>query len=49
MPGPERDVLQRVTPLVWPLAWVYTLPAPKDAPTALETLVPCTGRSACWR
>ncbi len=38
LPGPERDVLQRVTPLVWPLAWVYTLPAPKDARTALDTL-----------
>jgi DNA-binding transcriptional ArsR family regulator len=38
LPAPEREVLQRVTPLVWPLAWVYTLPAPKDAAAALEAL-----------
>jgi DNA-binding transcriptional ArsR family regulator len=38
LPAPEREVLQRVTPLVWPLAWVYTLPAPKDAAAALEGL-----------
>lgn len=38
LPGPERDVLQQVTSLVWPLAWVYTLPAPKTARTALDTL-----------
>lgn len=37
LPAPERDLLQRVTPLVWPLAWVYTLPAPKDVRTALDT------------
>lgn len=38
LPAPEREVLQRVTPLIWPLSWVYTLPAPKDAATALEAL-----------
>ena len=38
LPGPERDVLQRVTPLVWPLPWVHTLPAPKDARLALDHL-----------
>jgi DNA-binding transcriptional ArsR family regulator len=38
LPGPERDILQRVTPLVWPLPWVYTLPAPKDARAALDAL-----------
>lgn len=29
LPGPEREILQRVTLAVWPLAWVYTLPAPE--------------------
>lgn len=38
LPGPERDVLQRVTPLVWPLPWVHTLPVPKDARTALDRM-----------
>lgn len=36
LPGPEREMLQRVTSVVWPLAWVYTLPAPKDTATALR-------------
>lgn len=38
LPAPERDLLQRVTPLIWPLPWVYTLPAPKDVRTALQAL-----------
>ncbi len=38
LPGPERDALQRITSLVWPLAWVYTLPAPKDARMVLDAL-----------
>lgn len=38
LPAPEREVLQRVTPMIWPLPWVYTLPAPKDVATALRTL-----------
>lgn len=38
LPAPERDLLQRVTPLVWPLPWVYSLPVPKDVPTALQAL-----------
>jgi DNA-binding transcriptional ArsR family regulator len=43
LPGPEREILQRVTPLVWPLPWVYTLPAPKDAMTALKALGALSG------
>jgi DNA-binding transcriptional ArsR family regulator len=38
LPTPEREILQRVTPLIWPLSWVYTLPAPKDVQTALQAL-----------
>ena len=36
LPGPEREMLQRVTPVIWPLSWVYSLPAPKDTATALH-------------
>lgn len=36
LPGPEREILQQVTPVIWPLPWVYTLPAPKDTATALR-------------
>ena len=36
LPGPEREILQRVTPVIWPLPWVYKLPAPKDTATALR-------------
>ncbi len=38
LPVQERELLQRVTALVWPLPWVYKLPAPKDVSTALDTL-----------
>jgi len=38
LPGPEREILQRVTPLFWPLPWVYSLPTPKDVTTALKAL-----------
>jgi DNA-binding transcriptional ArsR family regulator len=38
LPAPERELLQRVIPLIWPLAWVYSLPAPKDVVTALGAL-----------
>ncbi|CUS01919.1 protein of unknown function [Candidatus Promineifilum breve] len=38
LPGPERELLQRVVPLVWPLAWVYTLPRPKDVAVLLAAL-----------
>lgn len=38
LPVPEREVLQRVTPLVRPMRWAYTLPTPKNAQTALGKL-----------
>lgn len=38
LPAPERELLQRVTPMIWPLPWVYTLPEPKDVRTALAHL-----------
>lgn len=38
LPVPERELLQRIVPMIWPIAWVYTLPAPKDVVTALTTL-----------
>ena len=38
LPGPEREILQRVTPLVRPIGWIHTLPNPKNAQTALEQL-----------
>lgn len=38
LPGPDREILQKVTPMVRPVAWVYSLPSPKDVKTALDTL-----------
>lgn len=38
LPAPERELLQRVTPIIRPLPWVYLLPEPKDVPTALAHL-----------
>lgn len=38
LPAPERELLQRVTPMIWPLPWVYSLPQPKDVATALNHL-----------
>lgn len=38
LPGPEREALQLITPLAWPMPWVYTLPPPKDVATALGEL-----------
>lgn len=39
LPTPERDIIQQFTTSVaWPLHWVYTLPEPKDAETALRAL-----------
>lgn len=43
LPGPEREILQRVVPLVWPLPWVYTLPQPKDVAVVLAALRQQTG------
>jgi len=38
LPATERDLLQQARTLIWPMRWVYTLPAPKDARVALEAL-----------
>lgn len=39
LPNPEREFLQEVMVFVgWPLHWVYTLPPPKDARTALQVM-----------
>lgn len=43
LPATEREILQRMTPLAWPLRWVYTLPPPKDGATALEALRQLSG------
>lgn len=43
LPAPEREILQRVTPMIWPLPWVYSLPAPKDVAMALITLRALSG------
>lgn len=36
--GPDREILQRAMPLVRPMRWTYSLPAPKNAQTALDEL-----------
>ena len=38
LPAAERETLQRLTPKFWPLPWVYSLPAPKNAEMALQAL-----------
>jgi DNA-binding transcriptional ArsR family regulator len=39
LPNEEREFLQDVQNLIhWPIGWVYQLPAPKDAHTAINTL-----------
>ena len=38
LPAAEREFLQRVKGIIWPMRWVYLLPAPKDAATALAVL-----------
>lgn len=38
LPAAEREILQRVTPMFWPLPWVYSLPVPKNVDTALKAL-----------
>jgi DNA-binding transcriptional ArsR family regulator len=43
LPATEREILQRVTPLAWPLRWVHTLPPPKDVATALDALRQLSG------
>ncbi|MCB8942274.1 MAG: helix-turn-helix domain-containing protein [Ardenticatenaceae bacterium] len=47
LPTPEREFLQEIQDLMsWPISWVHSLPAPKDAQTALNTLaqIPSTDR-----
>jgi DNA-binding transcriptional ArsR family regulator len=38
LPAAEREFLQQVKDIIWPMRWVYSLPAPKDAATALAVL-----------
>lgn len=38
LPAAEREVLEQVTPFVWPVHWVHTLPEPKDGASALRSL-----------
>ena len=38
LPIAERETLQRCWELLWPMRWVHSLPAPKDAATALAVL-----------
>jgi len=38
LPAAEREMLQRCWEVLWPMRWVYSLPAPKDAATALAVL-----------
>ncbi|RMH00706.1 MAG: ArsR family transcriptional regulator [Chloroflexi bacterium] len=39
LPAAEREILEQMTAsFVWPLPWVHTLPAPKDAITVLQSL-----------
>ena len=48
LPAAERELLQQVKNIIWPMRWVYSLPAPKDAVTALAVLsdMPAEGRLA---
>jgi DNA-binding transcriptional ArsR family regulator len=48
LPSVERELLQQVKDIIWPMRWVYTLPKPKDAATALAVLgdMPAEGRLA---
>lgn len=34
----DREMLLKVKDIIWPMRWVYSLPMPKDATTALHTL-----------
>ncbi len=39
LPGVERKLLEEMQSFLWvPIQWIYNLPAPKDAATALWTL-----------
>lgn len=38
LPAAERETLQRYWEVLWPMRWVYRLPGPKDAATALAVL-----------
>ena len=48
LPAAEREFLQQIKDVIWPMRWVYSLPAPKDAATALAVLadLPAEGRLA---
>lgn len=38
LPNEERDFLQDAAMILWPLHWIYDLPAPKDGRTVLQAL-----------
>ena len=38
LPGPERELLQRLINVTWPLHWVHALPAPKNCRTLLTAM-----------
>ncbi len=38
LPAAERDLLQQARTIIWPMRWIYTLPAPKSARVALDGL-----------
>ncbi len=39
LPNPEREMLQKIIPnVIWPLPWLYALPAPKDGATVISEL-----------
>ena len=42
LPAAERETLPSCWEVLWPMRWVYTLPAPKDAATALAVLEQAT-------
>jgi DNA-binding transcriptional ArsR family regulator len=50
LPAAERELLNQVKDIIWPMRWVYSLPAPKDATTALVALgdLPAEGRLAAF-
>ena len=45
LPAVEREALQSCWEVLWPMRWVYNLPAPKDAATALAVLEEATAET----
>lgn len=38
LPVPEREILQRLIGITWPLLWVHALPEPRNSQTLLATI-----------